>query len=149
MADVFRFPPTPSAPPPKNIHRATFFTVIGPSGRPLTCAAFDVDTGLELRLSYADDDVMRSELFRSVDADEQLVAKADAWRLTLLQKGFRGRWSRESIALARAMRGPADARTEQPSTSCLAVHGVVYRSAESNWFLNQRNGPEARCCPLH
>jgi len=57
MADVFRFPSTPPAPPPKNILRATFFTVIGPSNRPLTCAVYDVATGLELRLSYADDNV--------------------------------------------------------------------------------------------
>jgi len=40
MADVFRFPTTPPPAPPKNDHRATFFTVIGPSQRPLTCAAF-------------------------------------------------------------------------------------------------------------
>ena len=38
----------------------------GPSGRPLTCAAYQVETGLELRLSYGDD-VMRTQLFRGVD----------------------------------------------------------------------------------
>ncbi len=64
MADVVRFPDAPKPPPPKNEHRATFFTVIGPSQRPLTCAAFHVETGLELRLFYESDDVQRSELFR-------------------------------------------------------------------------------------
>jgi len=49
VAEVFRFPETPP-PPPKNEHRATFFTVIGSSQRPLTCAAFDVETGSEVRL---------------------------------------------------------------------------------------------------
>jgi len=45
MADVFRFPSTPPPVPPKNIHRATFFTVIGPTNRPLTCAAYEIETG--------------------------------------------------------------------------------------------------------
>ena len=89
MAEVFRFPDTPPPAPPKSIHRATFFTVIGPSRRPLTCAAFDVETGLELRLSYDDDgDLMRSQLFRGVDRDERVAEMADAWRMRLVHKGF-------------------------------------------------------------
>lgn len=68
MAHVFRFPESPPPPPPKNVHRATFFRVIGTSGRPLRCAAYEVETGLKLRLAYVDnDDVMRSELFRGPD----------------------------------------------------------------------------------
>ena len=62
--------------------------MVGPSGRPLTCAAFEVETGLELRVSYGDD-VMRSELFRGVDRDERLAEAADAWHSALMQKGFR------------------------------------------------------------
>lgn len=62
MADVFRFPKTPPPPPPKCTHRATLFRVVGPSGRPLTCAAYEVETGLELRLLYGDDDVTRAIL---------------------------------------------------------------------------------------
>ena len=88
MTEVFRFPPTPPAPPPKNVHRATFFSVVGATGRPLTCAAYEVEPGLELRLSYANDDVMRSELFRGVDRDERLAEAADLWRLRLLGNGF-------------------------------------------------------------
>lgn len=89
MADVFRFPEPPPRPAPKSEHRATFFTATGPSGRPLTCAVYEVATGLELRLSYSDDDVMRSELFRGVDREERLAEAADAWRLRLIGKGFR------------------------------------------------------------
>ena len=37
--------------PPKSNHVATFFAVIGPSQRRLTCAAYAVETGIELRLS--------------------------------------------------------------------------------------------------
>jgi hypothetical protein len=37
MADVFRFPETPP-PLPKNEHRATFFTVVGPSREPAPMA---------------------------------------------------------------------------------------------------------------
>ena len=88
MADVFRFPDAPKPPPPKSILRATFFTVIGASKRPLTCAAYDVETGLELRLFYTDDDVMRSELFRGVDREERLTETAETWRSALMQKGF-------------------------------------------------------------
>jgi hypothetical protein len=87
MADVFRFPEPPPPPPPRNILRATLFSVVGPTGRPLTCAAYEVETGLELRLSYGDD-VMRSQLFRGVDRDERLAETADSWHLALLQKGF-------------------------------------------------------------
>ena len=88
MADVFRFPDPPPPPPPKNEYRATFFTVVGPSGRPLTCAAFDVETGLEVRLFYGADDVQRSQLFRGPLAEDDAATVADQWRLALLEKGF-------------------------------------------------------------
>jgi hypothetical protein len=88
MADVFRFPATPPPPPPKNELRATFFTVIGPSGQPLTCATFDVETGLEVRLFYEPDDVQRSQLFRGPLREDAAATVADQWRLALLRKGF-------------------------------------------------------------
>jgi hypothetical protein len=87
-ADVFRFPTTPPPRPPKQTYIETFFSVIGPTGRPLTCASYEVETGIELRLSYAADDTMRSELFRGVDRDERLAATADVWRRALLKKRF-------------------------------------------------------------
>jgi hypothetical protein len=55
------FPDTSPPAPPKNGHRARFFAVVGPSGRRLTCAAFDVETGLEVRLFYRDEHVQRSQ----------------------------------------------------------------------------------------
>jgi hypothetical protein len=87
VADVFRFP-NPPPPPPKNIHRATFFQVQSVSGRLLTCAAYETEFGLELRLSYPNDNLMRSELFRGANRDERLAERVDAWRLALLEKGF-------------------------------------------------------------
>jgi hypothetical protein len=53
----------------------------------LVCAAYEVETGLELRVSYGDD-LMRSQLFRGVDHEERCAETADAWRLALLEKGF-------------------------------------------------------------
>jgi hypothetical protein len=55
----------------------------------LVCAAYEVETGLEVRLTYADNgDVMRSELFRGIDREERVAEAADAWRVLLLAKGF-------------------------------------------------------------
>jgi hypothetical protein len=78
-------PPRPS--PPKNTLIATLFQMVGPNRRPLTCAAYETEFGLELRLSYGDD-LMRSELFRGLDRDERLAETADSWHLALLEKGF-------------------------------------------------------------
>ncbi|SRR5690242_538929 len=90
VADVFRFPDPPKPPPSRNDYRATFFVVVGGSGRRLVCAAYDVETGLELRLSYEDNgDLMRSQVFRSADREERVAEMADGWRLLLLEKGFR------------------------------------------------------------
>jgi len=76
--------------------------IIGPSYRRLTCAAFEVETGLELRLSYSDDDVMRSELFRGAGYDERLAAAADEWRRALVAKGF-ARWSFRRLRESRTL----------------------------------------------
>ncbi len=76
-------------PAPENEHLATFWTLRGATGRDLTCAAYRVATGLELRVGYGEDDIAASELFRGVDADDRLATAADAWRRTLLAKRFR------------------------------------------------------------
>jgi hypothetical protein len=39
---------------------------------------------LELRVEYGPEDIVASELFRGVDADERLAEKADVGRRTLL-----------------------------------------------------------------
>ena len=60
-----------------------------PSTRILTCAAYQTDTGIELRTSYGADDIVATELFRGPNADERVAEHADTWRLNLLLKGFR------------------------------------------------------------
>ena len=55
----------------------------------MVCASYEVETGLELRLSYEDNgDVMRSELFRGADRETAASEAADLWRVLLLDKGF-------------------------------------------------------------
>ena len=73
---------------PRIEHLATFWTVRGPSNRDLTCSAYRVQTGLELRVEYGPEDIVASHLFRRRDA-EQLAEKADVGRLTLIARGFR------------------------------------------------------------
>jgi hypothetical protein len=75
-------------PEPRIEHFATFWTMRGPSNRDLTCSAYRVQTGLELRVEYGPEDIVASHLFRGRDADE-LAEKADAGRLTLMATGFR------------------------------------------------------------
>jgi hypothetical protein len=82
-------PPGPQKCEPTLEHLATFWTLRGPSGRDLTCAAYRVATGLELRAEYGPEDILSTKLCRDDDADEQIAATADAWRLTLIGKGFR------------------------------------------------------------
>jgi hypothetical protein len=81
-------PSKPASPGPLSEHLATFWTLRGPSGRDLTCSAYHVETGLELRVEYNPQELVATELFRGVDADERLAAKADTGRLMLILKGF-------------------------------------------------------------
>jgi hypothetical protein len=74
---------------PQSEHLATFWTLRGPTGRDLTCSAYRVETGLELRVEYGSENIVASELLRGGDADERLAEKADIGRRTLLAKGFR------------------------------------------------------------
>ena len=60
----------------------------GTSGRNVECAAFRVETGLELRTMYSPREIIASQLFRGVGADEKLAETADQWRLNLIAKGF-------------------------------------------------------------
>ena len=88
MADVLRFPDPSTPPPPKRAYRAKIFEMVGPAAARITCAVFDTQFGLELRLSYGDD-LMRSEIFRGVDRYDCVTETADRWRLALLETGFR------------------------------------------------------------
>jgi len=74
---------------PRIEHLATLWTVRGPSNRDLTCSAYRVQTGLELRVEYGPEDIVASHPFPGGDADVQLAETADAGRLTLIARGFR------------------------------------------------------------
>lgn len=60
----------------------------GTSGRNIECAAYRVQTGVELRTMYSPEEIIASQLFRGVDADEKVAAAADRWRLNMLAKRF-------------------------------------------------------------
>lgn len=52
------------------------------------CVAYEIDEGLELRLQYANDDVIDAELFRGEDAREVMDAYAAALLEDLVARGF-------------------------------------------------------------
>lgn len=52
---------------PQSEHVVTLWTLHGSSGRDLTCSAYRVATGLELRCEYGPDDVVATKLFRGPD----------------------------------------------------------------------------------
>jgi hypothetical protein len=66
-------PPGPKKCEPTLEHLTIFWTLRGATGRDLTCSAYRVETGLELRAEYGADDVAATELFRGVSADERLA----------------------------------------------------------------------------
>jgi hypothetical protein len=74
---------------PRIEHLATLWTVRGPTNRDITCSAYRVQTGLELRVEYGPEDIVASQLFRGRYLDEQLAEQANAGRLTLIARGFR------------------------------------------------------------
>jgi hypothetical protein len=47
-----------------------------------------VETGLELRTMYTPTEIIASQLFRGMDADDKLAEAADQWHLNLIAKGF-------------------------------------------------------------
>jgi hypothetical protein len=63
----------------------------GPSGRDLTCSAYRVATGIELRAEYGPNDIVSTKLCRDDDADEQIATTADAWRFTHCEELSRDR----------------------------------------------------------
>jgi hypothetical protein len=88
MADIVPFPKSRTSPSTKNVLGTILFTVFNADGRPLTCSAHEVESDVELRLAYADNEVMRSQRFNGIDSDEGLLEMARAWRRLLIEKGF-------------------------------------------------------------
>jgi hypothetical protein len=89
MTQDFSWLPSRRPSAPTSEHLTRFWTLRGESGRDLTCSAYRVATGLELRAEYGANDIVSTILCRDENSGEQIAATADAWRFTLLQKGFR------------------------------------------------------------
>jgi hypothetical protein len=75
-------------PQPRVERIATLWRMRGTSGRNIECAAFRVETGMELRTMYSPEEIIASQLFRGPIADERLAEAPDQWRMNLIAKGF-------------------------------------------------------------
>ena len=57
---------------------------LGPSRRTLECGLYAVETGLELRVGYSAEDLVRTQLAPDIATARSLAA---AWRQALIDKG--------------------------------------------------------------
>jgi hypothetical protein len=63
----------------------TFWCFVGPSRRPITCAVYRTDAGLELRAGRSAEDLIRSQRVQTTDGAAVL---ADQWKQALVAAGL-------------------------------------------------------------
>jgi hypothetical protein len=73
----------------KNRQIVTYWRIRSPfNGKTAVCAGFEVEGGLEIRLQYAANDIIQTELFRGSDARDVMDVYAAKMREELLENGF-------------------------------------------------------------
>lgn len=82
---TIRLVPQHPAPPPRLDLLERCWTLHGPSGRPIVCGLYQTDVGLEVRVGYSDEELVRSERVLDVARGRE---RAEQWRQAALAKGF-------------------------------------------------------------
>lgn len=82
--------PQPRPDPPAPTRLATLFRLVGVSQRPIRCATYGVETGIELRVEYEDReaDILKTQLFRDANPEAVIAETAAQWRAAFDGRGF-------------------------------------------------------------